>query len=73
MVALGDRFEILAAVIAAMTARIPIAHIHGGELTEGALDDGIRHAITKMSQLHFVAAGLTGQGSCRWASRLTGS
>ncbi len=57
MVVLGDRFELLAATIAAMTARIPIAHIHGGELTEGALDDCIRHAITKMSQLHFVAAG----------------
>ncbi len=56
MVVLGDRFEILAAAIAAMTARIPIAHIHGGELTEGALDDAMRHAITKMSQLHFVAA-----------------
>jgi GDP/UDP-N,N'-diacetylbacillosamine 2-epimerase (hydrolysing) len=52
---LGDRFEILAATTAAMIACIPVAHLHGGELTEGALDDSIRHAITKMSHLHFVA------------------
>lgn len=56
LVLLGDRFEILAAAQAALVARIPIAHIHGGELTEGAFDDAIRHAITKMSSLHFVAA-----------------
>jgi len=56
VVVLGDRFEILAAAQAAMLARIPIAHIHGGESTEGAVDDAIRHAITKMAQLHFVAA-----------------
>ncbi len=53
---LGDRFEILAAATAAMAARIPIAHLHGGERTEGVMDDAIRHAITKMSHLHFVAA-----------------
>lgn len=52
---LGDRFEILSAVTAAMFARIPIAHLHGGELSEGAIDDVIRHAITKFSHLHFVA------------------
>ena len=52
---LGDRFEIFAAAIAAHVALIPIAHIHGGELTEGALDDAFRHSITKMSQLHFVS------------------
>lgn len=56
LLVLGDRYEIFAAVTAAMMARIPIAHIHGGELTEGATDDAIRHAITKMSHLHFVAA-----------------
>lgn len=56
LVLLGDRFEILAAAQAAMVARIPIAHIHGGETTEGAFDEGIRHAITKMAQWHFVAA-----------------
>jgi UDP-N-acetylglucosamine 2-epimerase (non-hydrolysing)/GDP/UDP-N,N'-diacetylbacillosamine 2-epimerase (hydrolysing) len=56
LVVLGDRFEILAAVQAALIHRIPVAHLHGGELTEGAIDESIRHAITKMSQLHFVAA-----------------
>lgn len=56
LVLLGDRFEILAAAIAALYARIPVAHIHGGETTEGAFDEGIRHAITKMAHLHFVAA-----------------
>lgn len=56
LVVLGDRFEILAAVSAALVARIPVAHIHGGERTEGAFDDAIRHAITKMSHIHFVAA-----------------
>jgi GDP/UDP-N,N'-diacetylbacillosamine 2-epimerase (hydrolysing) len=52
---LGDRFELLAAATAAMIARIPIAHIHGGELTEGAIDEPIRHSITKMSYLHFTS------------------
>ncbi|MCW6037893.1 UDP-N-acetylglucosamine 2-epimerase (hydrolyzing) [Spirulina subsalsa FACHB-351] len=56
LVVLGDRFEILAAAQAAMVARIPIAHIHGGETTEGAFDEQIRHAITKFAQWHFVAA-----------------
>jgi len=56
LVVLGDRFEILAAVQAAMIARIPIAHIHGGETTEVAIDEAIRHAITKMSHFHFTAA-----------------
>jgi GDP/UDP-N,N'-diacetylbacillosamine 2-epimerase (hydrolysing) len=52
---LGDRFEILAATIAAMVANLPIAHCHGGEITEGAIDDAIRHSITKMSHLHFAS------------------
>lgn len=56
VVVLGDRFEILAAAAAALFAAIPIAHLHGGEVTEGAFDDAIRHAITKMAHLHFVAA-----------------
>lgn len=56
IVVLGDRFEIFAAVSVALVARIPVAHLHGGELTEGAFDDAIRHSITKMSHLHFVAA-----------------
>jgi GDP/UDP-N,N'-diacetylbacillosamine 2-epimerase (hydrolysing) len=51
----GDRYETFVAATAAMVGRIPIAHIHGGELTEGAIDDVIRHAITKFSHLHFVA------------------
>jgi GDP/UDP-N,N'-diacetylbacillosamine 2-epimerase (hydrolysing) len=56
MVVLGDRFEILPAAAAALVARIPIAHLHGGETSEGAFDEAIRHSITKMAQLHFVAA-----------------
>ena len=56
VVILGDRFEILAAASAALLAGIPIAHLHGGELTEGAYDDAIRHALTKMAHLHFTAA-----------------
>ena len=56
VVILGDRYEALMAATAAMMARIPIAHIHGGETTEGAVDEAIRHSITKMSHLHFTAA-----------------
>ncbi len=55
VVVLGDRFEIFSAVISAMIARIPIAHIHGGETTEGVVDEAIRHSITKMAHLHFSA------------------
>lgn len=56
LVVLGDRFEVLAAAQAAMLARVPIAHIHGGESTEGLIDEAIRHSVTKMSHLHFVTA-----------------
>jgi GDP/UDP-N,N'-diacetylbacillosamine 2-epimerase (hydrolysing) len=56
IVVLGDRFEIFSAVSAALVARIPVAHLHGGEATEGLIDEAIRHAITKMSHVHFVAA-----------------
>jgi len=56
VVVLGDRFEILAAAQAALVARIPIAHIHGGEVSEHAVDESIRHAITKMAHWHFTAA-----------------
>jgi GDP/UDP-N,N'-diacetylbacillosamine 2-epimerase (hydrolysing) len=56
IVVLGDRFEIFAAVAAALVARIPVAHLHGGESTQGAFDEALRHSITKMSHLHFVAA-----------------
>ncbi len=55
LVLLGDRFEVLAAAQTALVLGIPIAHLHGGEITEGACDDAFRHAITKMSNLHFVA------------------
>ncbi|NTV28849.1 MAG: UDP-N-acetylglucosamine 2-epimerase (hydrolyzing) [Candidatus Omnitrophica bacterium] len=54
IVLLGDRFEILAAAVAATLMRLPVAHIHGGEVTEGAYDDTMRHAVTKMAHLHFV-------------------
>ncbi|WWW11951.1 UDP-N-acetylglucosamine 2-epimerase [Arcobacter cryaerophilus gv. pseudocryaerophilus] len=55
VIVLGDRYEIFSATSVAMIARIPIAHIHGGEKTEGAFDESIRHSITKMSHLHFTA------------------
>jgi GDP/UDP-N,N'-diacetylbacillosamine 2-epimerase (hydrolysing) len=55
LLVLGDRYEIFSAVSAAMVARIPVAHLHGGEATEGLIDEPIRHSITKMSHLHFVA------------------
>jgi len=55
VVVLGDRYEIFSAVSAAMISRIPIVHLHGGETTEGAFDESIRHSITKMSHLHFTA------------------
>ena len=58
LVVMGDRFEILAAVQAAMVMNLPVAHISGGEITEGAIDDCIRHAITKMADFHFVAADI---------------
>ena len=55
VVILGDRFEIFAATAAALVSKIPIAHLHGGEITVGAFDEAFRHSITKMSHLHFVA------------------
>lgn len=55
IVVLGDRFEAFSAVACALVHNIPVAHIHGGELTEGAIDDALRHAITKMSYLHFTS------------------
>ena len=53
LIGLGDRFELFSAVSAALVLRIPVAHIHGGEVTSGAYDDAFRHSITKMSHLHF--------------------
>ena len=55
LIVLGDRYEILASVISANFLKIPVAHIHGGELTYGAIDDAFRHSITKMSHVHFTA------------------
>ncbi len=55
LIVLGDRYEIFAVATAAMMNRVPIAHIHGGEITRGAIDDAIRHCITKMSYIHFPA------------------
>jgi UDP-N-acetylglucosamine 2-epimerase (non-hydrolysing)/GDP/UDP-N,N'-diacetylbacillosamine 2-epimerase (hydrolysing) len=55
LVVLGDRFEMLAAALAALPFNLPVAHIHGGEVTEGAIDDPMRHAITKLSHLHFAS------------------
>ena len=54
-IVLGDRYEIFAAVLSAYLNKVPIAHIHGGEVTQGSLDDGFRHCISKMSNLHFVS------------------
>lgn len=61
IVVLGDRYEVLGAATAAMVARIPIAHLHGGEATEGLIDEPIRHSVTKMSHLHFVATAEYGR------------
>ncbi|MBI4538156.1 MAG: UDP-N-acetylglucosamine 2-epimerase (hydrolyzing) [Gemmatimonadetes bacterium] len=58
LLVLGDRFETHAAVTASLPFNIPVAHIHGGECTEGAIDDALRHSITKMSHLHFVSTEL---------------
>jgi UDP-hydrolysing UDP-N-acetyl-D-glucosamine 2-epimerase len=56
LVVLGDRIEMLAAAVAALPFALPVAHIHGGEVTEGAIDEQVRHAITKLAHLHFAAA-----------------
>ena len=55
LIVLGDRFEMYAAALAAFPFKIPLAHIHGGEVTIGAIDDGLRHSMTKLSHLHFVS------------------
>jgi len=75
---LGDRYEMFAAAIAALPLRIPVAHIHGGELTLGAIDDAIRHAITKLSHVHFAATAEYGRrirqlGEEPWRVHVTGS
>ena len=78
LLVVGDRFDMFAAVLAALPFRIPVAHVHGGELTEGAIDDAIRHSISKMSHLHFVATEAYGQrlrqlGEEAWRISLSGA
>jgi GDP/UDP-N,N'-diacetylbacillosamine 2-epimerase (hydrolysing) len=75
---LGDRYEMFAAAIAALFSKIPIAHIHGGELTFGAIDDAIRHSITKLSHIHFAATSeyarrIRQLGEESWRIHVTGS
>ena len=62
---LGDRFEVLAAALAATGLSIPIAHLHGGELSEGSLDDAMRHCVTKLAHLHFVATRQYAERVCQ--------
>jgi len=78
LLVLGDRFEMLSAVVAALPFNIPVAHIHGGELTYGAIDDAMRHAITKMSHLHFAstetsAARIVQMGEEPWRVTVSGA
>jgi UDP-hydrolysing UDP-N-acetyl-D-glucosamine 2-epimerase len=78
LVVLGDRFEMFAAALAAVPLRIPLAHIHGGEVTEGALDDVWRHCLTKMSHLHFVSTAAYGArvrqlGEEQWRIHVSGA
>lgn len=75
---LGDRYEMMSAAIAALPLRIPLGHIHGGELTYGAIDDAIRHAITKLSHIHFAATTqyarrIRQMGEEPWRVHVTGS
>jgi len=71
MVVLGDRYEMLGVVSAALLFHIPVAHISGGDITEGAYDDSIRHSITKMSHLHFTTTDEYRQRVIRWVSNPT--
>jgi UDP-hydrolysing UDP-N-acetyl-D-glucosamine 2-epimerase len=65
LLVLGDRFESLAAALAAASGGVPVAHLHGGELSEGSLDDALRHCITKLSHLHLVATRTYGERVCQ--------
>lgn len=78
LLVLGDRFEMHAAALAALPFNIPVAHIHGGELTQGAFDDALRHSITKLSHLHFVstednAKRVIQMGEEAWRVTITGA
>lgn len=77
LVVLGDRYELLGVALAATVRRVPLAHLHGGETTVGAIDDGIRHALTKLSHLHFCAteeyaARVRSMGEELWRVHVTG-
>lgn len=78
LIVLGDRFEMYAAVCAALPFKIPVAHIHGGECTYGAIDDALRHSMTKLSHLHFVstaqyAARVHQMGEDQWRITVSGA
>ena len=78
LVVLGDRFEMHAAALAALPFKIPVSHIHGGELSQGAFDDALRHCITKLSHLHFVSCTEYGRrvaqlGEETWRITVSGS
>ncbi len=78
LLVLGDRFEMFSAPLAALPFRIPVAHLYGGELTEGALDDALRHSITKLSHLHFVSTARYAQrviqlGEAPWRVHTVGT
>jgi UDP-hydrolysing UDP-N-acetyl-D-glucosamine 2-epimerase len=78
VVVLGDRFEMLAAAVAALPFALPVAHVHGGELSEGAIDNQIRHAITKLAHLHFASAEvharrIAAMGEEPWRIHTTGA
>jgi UDP-hydrolysing UDP-N-acetyl-D-glucosamine 2-epimerase len=78
LVVLGDRYEMHAAAVAALPFTVPLAHLHGGEVTEGAIDEALRHGITKMSHLHFPATGASADriaqlGEERWRITVAGA
>jgi UDP-hydrolysing UDP-N-acetyl-D-glucosamine 2-epimerase len=78
LLVLGDRFEMYAAAAAALPFKIPVAHIHGGEVTEGAIDEALRHSITKLSHLHFAALPEFAARICRmgeepWRVKVSGA
>lgn len=78
LLVLGDRYDMLPAALAALPQRIPVGHLHGGELSEGAIDDSLRHCLTKLSHLHFAATSayarrLEQLGEERWRIRVTGA
>ena len=78
LLVLGDRYEMLAAALAALPFAIPVAHIHGGEISEGAIDNQLRHALTKLAHLHFASAPehaqrIAAMGEERWRIHTVGA